>query len=160
MVIVYVTLNKKEGYYQWMAGPVWGGPWNMPTRLSYAYNPWFYDIRGPPYPYPPATLPGPNPSENTTDERDSSADGQSAGPVGLQVQKEAVDEPINKANNRDAAIREYEKEARWLPGWARWSGWWGPMFNYGLMYDTDGQLKRANNDSIPSNHQWSWAWWW
>jgi len=34
------------------------------------------------------------------------------------------------------------------------------MFNYGLTYDVDGQLKRANNNSIPANHQWAWAWWW
>ena len=156
----YVFLGRREGYYPWSSNPWSGGPWNLPTRLAYPYNPWFYDIRGPPFPYPPAELPGPNPSENTTDARDSSADGQSTGHVGLQTRKVPVDEPVNKTNNRDRALAEYERESKWWPDWARWSGLWGPMFNYGLTYTADGTLKRANNDSIPANHQWSWAWWW
>lgn len=182
-VSIYLFMGRREGYYPWIAGPVWNGPWNLPTRdfyypypywgrpwnlptrdLYYPYpywgrNKWFYDIRGPPYPYPPATLPGPSPAENTTDERDSSADSQSAGPVGLQTRTVSVDEPVNKGDNRDRAVREYERESKWWPGWARW-GWLGPMFNYGLTYDVDGKLKNSRNNSIVANHAWPWAWWW
>ena len=168
-VSIYVLLGRREGYYQW-AGPVWGGPWNLPTRdLYYPYpyggypygysNKLFYDIRGPPLPYPPSELPGPNPSENTTMD-DGSQTGSNAGPVGLQMPKVPVDESVNKTNNRDRALAEYERESKWWPGLARWGGWWGPMFNYGLMYNVDGKLKNSRNNSIVANHAWPWAWWW
>jgi len=159
-VSIYLFRDRVEGYYPWMAGPVWDSPWNMPTRLAYPYNPWFYDIRGPPYPYPAAELPGPNPSENTTmDDGSQSTDGREAGPVGLRVPKVTVDEPVNKTNNRDRALAEYERESKWWPGWARWGGWWGPFFNYGLTYTADGRLKNSRNNSIVANHAWPWVWW-
>jgi hypothetical protein len=174
VVSVYLFL-RREGYYPY-AGPVWGGPWNMPTRdMYYPYpyggypyggypygysNKWGYDVRGPPLTYPPTELPGPKPSENTTDGDDSQSTGESeAGPVTNPVTN-PVDIPVNKGNNQDRALAEYERESKWWPGWARWDGgWWGgPFFNYRYLYDTDGKLKRSNNNSIPANHQWSWAW--
>jgi hypothetical protein len=94
------------------------------------------------------------------DDGSQSTDGREAGPVELQKLKAAVDEPINKTNNRDRALAEYERESKWWPGLARWGGWWGPMFNYGLMYDVDGKLKNSRNNSIVANHQWPFAWWW
>ncbi len=188
-VFFFVKYGRAEGYYPY-AGPVWGGPWNLPTRdLYYSYpyaygygypygysNKWFYDIRGPPNSYPPTELPAPNPSENTTDV----ADGQQGkeGPVSnnaiLRNNKkkqvaatattvtESADIPENLANNRRVAAEEYERESKWWPGWARWdSGWWGPFFNYGVVYDVDGKLKNSRNNSIVANHAWPWsAWWW
>lgn len=162
VVSIYVY-RAREGYYPY-AGPVYGPPlWNMPTRdLYYPYpywarNKWFYDIRGPPQPYPPTELPGPKPSENTTnDDKDT---GDNAGPVSTVIK--LVDTPVNKTTNRDRALAEYESESKWWPGWARWDGgWWGgPFFNYGLVYDINGELKNSRNNSIVANHQWPWAWW-
>ncbi len=169
IVSIYVY-RAREGYYPY-AGPLYGGPWsggpwNMPTRdMYYPYpyggypygysNKWFYDIRGPPLTYQPTELPGPKPSENTTNDDKDTGD-SSAGPV-----TNTVDIPVNKANNRNRALAEYKRESKWWPGWARWDGgWWGgPFFNYELLYDVDGKLKRSNNNSIPANHQWPWAWW-
>jgi len=196
VVSVYLFL-RREGYYPY-AGPVYGGPWNMPTRdIYYPYpyggypygysNKWFYDIRGPPLTYPPtelpftlnskptpsgrefsetsvprhwvsspvSTVPGPKPSENTTDNDQTTGD-NTAGPV-----TNTVDIPVNRANNQDRALAEYRRESKWWPGWASWDGgWWGgPFFNYRYLYDVDGKLKRSNNNSIPANHQWPWAWW-
>jgi hypothetical protein len=163
VVSVYVY-RAREGYYPY-AGPVYGPPlWNMPTRdIYYPYpyggypygysNKWFYDIRGPPLTYP-TELPGPKPAENTTND-DRTTGANTAGPVTTQV-----DIPVNKANNQDRALAEYESESKWWPGWARWDGgWWGgPFFNYRYLYDIDGKLKRSNNNSIPANHEWA-LWW-
>ena len=177
VVSIYVY-RAREGYYPY-AGPVYGGPWtsrpwsggpwNMPTRdIYYPYpyggypygysNKWFYDIRGPPLTYQPTELPGPKPSENTTNDDKDTGD-SSAGPVSTVTN--TVDIPINKTTNRNRALAEYESESKWWPGWARWDGgWWGgPFFNYGLLYDINGELKNSRNNSIVANHAWPWAWW-
>ncbi len=182
LIISVYAAHLKEKFYPW-AGPVYGGPWNIPTR--WPIRGWGWDIRGYPAPYPidygyygypggqPAyPAPEPDGSNSSTKLGASNSTSQSASgnaaPFGIEMTPKTTkpttpaksvtnNQIAQEAQDEKAAAEFYAKESKWWPDWVSWP--WMPYFNYGLHYDVNGKLKPSDNESIPANHAWS-GWWW
>ncbi len=181
LLISIYAAQIKEKFYPW-AGPVYGGPWNIPTR--WPIRGWGWDIRGYPAPYPidyryygyPGGQPAyPAPQPNGANNTKTQIASNNAAPFGIEMTptttksaKPSNNKPStttlakSSTNNQitqdeKAAAEFYAEESKWWPDWVSWP--WMPYFNYGLHYDVNGKLKPSDNESIPANHAWS-GWWW